>query len=111
MSAMPKPTRYYSKKQEDKVAKTVSGKRIANSGATAFSKGDVSSDKYLFECKTCTTPKDSMSVKKEWLTKTNEEAFAMRKEAGIVVIDFGSGDNYYILPERLFIELTGDLEK
>lgn len=32
-----RPTRYYSKKQETKVAKAVSGRRTANSGATAFS--------------------------------------------------------------------------
>lgn len=31
-----KPTRYYSKQQENKVAKRLNGKRTANSGATAF---------------------------------------------------------------------------
>lgn len=31
-----KPTRYYSKQQEKKVAKAVNGKRTVNSGATAF---------------------------------------------------------------------------
>lgn len=33
---MSKPTRFYSKRQETKVAKVVGGKRTANSGATAF---------------------------------------------------------------------------
>ena len=33
---MNKPTRYYSKQQEKKVAKYVGGKRQPNSGATAF---------------------------------------------------------------------------
>ena len=31
-----KPTRYYSKQQEKKVAKQLGGKRQANSGATPF---------------------------------------------------------------------------
>lgn len=31
-----RPTRYYSKQQEKKVAKAVHGKRQSNSGATAF---------------------------------------------------------------------------
>lgn len=30
------PTRFYSNKQEKKVAKVVGGKKVANSGATAF---------------------------------------------------------------------------
>lgn len=34
------PTRYYSKKQEDAVAKNLNGKRTPNSGATPFVKGD-----------------------------------------------------------------------
>ena len=38
---MNKPTRFYSNKQEKKVAKTLGGKKVANSGATAFHKGDV----------------------------------------------------------------------
>lgn len=35
---MPRPTRFYSKQQEKKVARAVGGSRVANSGATAFSK-------------------------------------------------------------------------
>ena len=35
---MNKPTRYYSKQQEKKIAKAVGGKRQANSGATPFYK-------------------------------------------------------------------------
>lgn len=43
------PTRYYSKQQEKKVAKAVHGKRQANSGATAFAKGDVVTTDWLIE--------------------------------------------------------------
>lgn len=48
---MNKPTRFYSSKQEKKVAKAVGGKQIANGGATTFSKGDVRTVQWLFECK------------------------------------------------------------
>ena len=40
-----KPTRYYSKKQEDQVAKSLGGKTTKNSGATLFQKGDLTLDK------------------------------------------------------------------
>ena len=106
-----KPTRYYSGKQEKRVAKRVGGKQVSNSGATAFNKGDVITDDWLIECKTCTSPKSSMSVKKEWLTKNAEEAFAMRKSYNAVAIDFGSTDTYYIVDEKTFkmvIELLND---
>jgi len=39
-----KPTRYFSNRQEKKVAKRVGGKQVSNSGATAFNKGDVVTD-------------------------------------------------------------------
>ena len=32
-----RPTRYYSSRQEKKIAKAVNGKKVANSGATKFS--------------------------------------------------------------------------
>lgn len=95
-------TRYFSNKQEKRVAKRVGGKQVSNSGATAFNKGDVITDDWLIECKTCTTPKSSMSVKKEWLIKNSEEAFAMRRNFSAVAIDFGSSDTYYIIDEKTF---------
>lgn len=100
-----RPTRFYSKKQESKVAKTVGGQRIPNSGATPFSKGDVTTDLILIECKTKVTPSNSMSVKKEWIDKNREEAFAMNRPYSAVAIDFGDGNNYYIIDEKLFRKL------
>lgn len=100
-----KPTRYFSDRQEKKVAKRVGGKQVSNSGATAFNKGDVVTDDWLIECKTCTSPKSSMSVKKEWLEKNKEEAFAMRRSYSAVAIDFGSSDTYYIIDEKTFLNL------
>ena len=104
-------TRYYSNKQEKKVAKAVSGKKVANSGATSFNKGDVVTDDWLIECKTCTSPKSSFSIKKEWLEKNKEEAFAMRKYYNALAFDFGSGENYYIIDEAIFKQLINLMEE
>ena len=53
----PKPTRFYSARQEDAVAKVVGGKRTPNSGATDFGgKSDVNiSNLFNIECKTKTS--------------------------------------------------------
>lgn len=106
-----KPTRFYSDKQEKKVAKAVSGRKVANSGATAFQKGDVTTDKILLECKTATTEKQSFSIKKDWLEKNKEEAFEMGKEYSVLVFNFGPDtDNYYILDEKTFKEFKEAIE-
>lgn len=99
---MNKPTRFYSNRQEKKVAKIVNGKQTANSGASAFSKGDVRNDNWLIECKTLTEPKKSHTIKKEWLVKNAEEAFAMNKPYNALAFDFGDGDNYFIVDAKTF---------
>jgi hypothetical protein len=105
-----KSTRFYSSKQEKHVAKSLSGKQVANSGATAFNKGDVTTDEWLIECKTkCNTAK-SFSIKKEWLLKNREEMFAMGKSYNALVFDFGDGDNYYVLDEKTFLMMKEALE-
>ena len=105
-----RPTRFYSNRQEKSVAKATGGKQTANSGATAFSKGDVRTDDFLIECKTCTSPKSSFSIKKEWFAKNKEEAFAMHKDYSAVAFDFGDGTNYYIIDEPLFVKLINLLK-
>jgi len=102
-----KPTRYFSKKQEDQVAKSLNGTRQPNSGATTFKPGDVTLDKWLLECKTKMTDSTSISVKKEWFTKNNEEALFAGKPYNAVVFNFGPGQtNYYCIDEFLFKELV-----
>lgn len=103
---MKHPTRWYSDKQEKKVAKLVNGKQTANSGATSFSKGDVRADNWLIECKTLTEPKKSHTIKKEWLEKNAEEAFAMNKPYNALAFDFGDGENYFIIDARTFRKLV-----
>lgn len=98
-------TRYFSSRQEKSVAKAVNGRVVPNSGATRFSKGDVSADGWLLECKTKTSPSQSFSIKKEWLEKNEEEAFAMGKPHSALCFNFGdlhNVTNYYILSEREF---------
>ena len=98
-----KPTRWYSDKQEKKVAKAIGGRQTANSGATDFSKGDVTTDNWLIECKTATSEKQSFSIKREWLKKNREEAFSMGKDYNALVFDFGdNGERYYIVDEKTF---------
>ena len=107
-------TRYFSNKQEKRVAKRVGGKQTANSGATKFSKGDVRTDNgWLIECKTKTTPSESISIKRDWLEKNEEEAFAMGKEHSAIAFSFGDTHNdtdYYIISEKEFKRLL-DLEE
>jgi len=100
---MNRPTRYYSKQQEKKVAKRLDGKRQANSGATPFQKGDVITDQFLVECKTKTKDSKSFTIKEDWLLKNEEEAFAMGRDSALC-FDFGPSANkrYYIISERLF---------
>lgn len=102
---MTRPTRFYSSRQEKKIAKAVQGQQVANSGATAFNKGDVTTDDWLFEAKTKTKESNSFSIKKEWITKNKEEAFAMGKSHSAVVIDFGDGEQFYLIDEKTFLQL------
>lgn len=105
-------TRYYSNKQEKKIAKKLSGKQTANSGATKFSKGDITTEKFLIEAKTKTKESTSFSIKKEWLKKNKEEAFAMNKDYSALAFDFGdNGSIYYVIDEKLFMQLKNYLEK
>ena len=106
-------TRYYSKQQEKKVAKAVHGKRTANSGATAFQKGDVVTKHWLIECKTKVKDCSSFTIKEDWLLKNEEEAFAMGKNNSFLCFDFGPSTNkrYYVISERLFEMLKNYLEE
>lgn len=106
-----RPTRFYSDKQEKHIAKVTHGKQTANSGATAFSKGDVRTDQFLIEAKTCVSEKQSFSIKKEWLLKNEEERFAMGKDYSALAFNFGDDENYYIISEKLFIKLLALLKQ
>ena len=107
-----KPTRHYSKKQENTVASKLGGQRTLNSGATPFQKGDVTTDKLLLECKTKVKSSETMTIHKEWLEKNEKEALFMGKEHSALVFNFGPNEkNYYIIDEFLFeslVKMLGD---
>ena len=105
-----KPTRYYSDKQEKRTARVLGGKVQVSSGSSDFLKGDVVCNSCLVECKTCTEPKKSFSIKKEWLEKIDEQCFAMGKQYPILAFDFGDKQNYYILDERTMKRFIDFLE-
>lgn len=101
-----KPTRFYSSKQEKAVAKKVGGKQTVNSGATKFEKGDVTTDRWLLECKTNINEKSSFAIKKSWLEKNKQETFSMGKQHNALVFDFGpSADRYYVVDEKTFLKM------
>lgn len=107
-------TRYFSTKQEKRVAKDLGGKRTPNSGATLFIKSDIDLSEWAIECKTKTKPSDSMSIKREWLEKNEEEAFAMGKPYSALCFSFGDTHNdkqYFIINEELFKKLVDSLEE
>lgn len=104
-------TRFYSNRQEKKVAHAVGGKQTANSGATAFQKGDVMTSMFLIEAKTVTKEQKTFTLKRDWFDKNKEEAFAMGKPYSALVFDFGDGEQRYIIDEKLFKHLVEYLEK
>lgn len=107
------PTRYYSSKQEGTIAHTFNGRQTSNSGATFHDKGDVSIESlFLLECKTKTSPSESMSIKKEWLLKNEKESLFMGKPYSALAFNFGPNEkNYYIIDEYLFETLVNYLKE
>lgn len=101
-----KPTRFFSKRQEVAIAKATGGQRTPNSGATAWSKGDVLTDQFLIEAKTKTTHTDTITLRKDWFKKNREEAAFMGKKYTAVAFNFGPDEpNYYAIDEDLFLIL------
>lgn len=107
-----KSTRDFSKAQEEKVAKEIGGKVVANSGAGKWRKGDVHTSKFLIECKTVMKEKESFSIKKDWIKKNRQEAIGMKKPHTAIAIQFEpDGNNYYLIDANLFKRLINNIEK
>lgn len=97
-------TRFYSDQHEKSICKALNAKQQSNSGAGRFRKGDVIQDEasLLIEAKTSMTDKDSFSIKKDWIIKNKEEAFALRKSNNCICFNFGpESENYYVVDEKL----------
>ena len=106
--------RYFSSQQEQTVAKLLGGNKTPNSGATDFVKGDVQvkDASLLVECKTCTTNKDSFSIKKEWLDKNLTEAKMNHLLNNMLAFNFGPDTkNYFIIDEKLAKYLVEKLKE
>lgn len=103
-SSKPKPTRYYSKKQETRGNAIIGLNNTPNSGATLFIKGDGRDQNLLMEWKTLTKPQKSRTIQKEWFTKNQEEAFATGRQYSAVGFDFGDGEDYVAVPVKDFAE-------
>ena len=102
-----RPTRAYSKAQENTVAQSVGGNRQLNSGATMFAKGDVTNDNFLIECKTKTTHSESISIKREWIDKLIGESLFEGKANWAIAFNFGPNEpDYYIIDSHLFEALN-----
>jgi len=110
-----KPTRYFSNRQEKSIAKAVGGRQTANSGATAYSKGDITEGDrkgWLMEAKTCVKDQKTFTMREEWFTKNREESLFMKKDYTAVVFNFGPDKpNYYCVDERTFLEMKNALDE
>jgi hypothetical protein len=107
-------TRYYSDAHEKSVCKALGARQQSNSGAGRYSKGDCVQEaaSLLIECKTVMTDKESISIKKEWIAKNRDEAFAVRLQNSCIAFNFGPGQpNYYVINESLMQQLVEHLEE
>jgi hypothetical protein len=103
------PTRRASARQEKKVARQLGGKVQPNSGATDYYKGDVITDDMLIECKTVMKSQKTVSLKKEWFDKNEQERFAAKKDYCALVFDYGdNGEQYIAMTLRQFNRMMED---
>lgn len=98
-------TKYYSSLQENNIAKQLGGCVQPASGAGHWNKSDVviNNASLSIECKTTVTPKESFSIKKDWIKKQKEEAFCNRLSNTALAISFEpeGQENYYVIDQKL----------
>lgn len=96
-------TRAYSDKQETYVSNLLGGRKVAGSGSPHFCGGDVIAGDWLIECKTSMKPKESFSIKKEWIEKNERERMDLQIPYSALVFQFEeNGTNYFVLDEKTF---------
>lgn len=98
-------TRKLSDKQEKRLARNIGGRQVIGSGSTPFLKGDVITSDLFIEAKTKAVESKSISVKKAWLEKAQEQAYSMRKKDYALAISFGDGKDYYVIEDNLMEDL------
>lgn len=98
--------------QEKQIANFLGGAVTPGSGGTKFGGGDIITDTMLIEAKTVTTEKLSISLKKEWLDKVEEQAFEQGKYMSAVAVRFEPhGTDYYVVNETVFKSMLRALEE
>lgn len=106
MTRNSKSTRFYSSKQESTVAKLLGGRVVPNSGAAKFCGGDVKAPDFLIEAKTTTTPRNSFSIKKDWIEKVEQERKGLQIPHSALVFQFEpDGENFFVVNEKLFRDM------
>lgn len=89
--------------QEREVAMFLNGNTVAGSGCGQFNAGDVSDTKFLFECKTVTKSQTSFSIKKDWVTKIEEQSFEQGfAHSGLVFRFEPQGKDFVVLDIATF---------
>lgn len=108
-------TRTASDIQEERVAEKLGGYRTTSSGSGKWRKGDIHviSASTLVEAKTCMKPKDSFSIKKEWIEKSRKEAFSNRLDNVVIAFNFNyeDKDDYYVIDDKLMRFLIEKLKE
>ena len=98
-------TREASAIQEKRIADKLGGIVNSNSGAGLWNKGDIRIENASMsvECKTCMTPKQAFSIKKEWIDKNKEESFTNRLNHSVIAFNFDYNDkkDYYVIDDKL----------
>ena len=84
---MSKPTKYYSNRQEQLIARSLGWAVVAGSGARDFHPGDIISDKWIGECKTHTAPGHRITFFATVWNKICEEASSKFKYPALFVDD------------------------
>ena len=105
-------SRFYSDTHEKSICKLLEAKQVSNSGAGRFKKGDVIQNEasLLCECKTVMAPKNSISIKKDWIIKNKEEAFENRLDNHCIAFNFGPNEeSYFVIDSKLMKFLVDKL--
>lgn len=104
-----------SMKQEKRIAKNLNeikeqARQSINSGSLWFDKSDIVSKLFRIEAKTKIKPSASITIKKEWLEKVEEEAFLTAK-VPTLAFSFGNNRDYFILRDRDFYDIVERLNR
>lgn len=107
-------TRYFSDIHEKSVCKLLNAQQQSGSGSGKFRKGDVVQKEasLLIECKTVLSDKASISIKKDWIEKNNQEKFSQRLSSGVIAFNFGPNQpNYFVIDSKLMRFLVEKLSE